>query len=1805
MSKTPPLMIMDPKVVKLLSLVSPSQRTSPISISSEGVSKGLLPEPLVDSALDSSQQEDGFGSGYGFSEPLVFCDLTKSKYTNVQQRAWTKLVQSVSKTDGSPNIKRLEAGEGGKIDLDSLKPGEGAWVTPHTGPAAGRHILVVKRPGGDLALIGGLHAPNTVIEDGTEFLVNDRGEKLREATPEDYLSHLSHRHFAFKTRGRSKGESEVEKQRREKYAEFSTRRQAAQKEYKGALKQASALVREHRKRLHEALSLEEGTTLSSESEGKIHSSWTKAAAQVIHMAGEKVDAATKKLTEEFAKRATVAFRRQRRARIEQIENVVLSAAHAASKGKSVDSHINRLKQIPTQVDISAAPVEQELHQALEALQKGDTDTADQLLSEAADAAAATAFAHAEQQAAAELPPPEEGTAESLEPGNLPSGVDQDRIDALMQDANASRVDTGLNLGATISRFRSKERKKEEKQTKVISKPAYAQVDKDPAFETEADKQNFMEQVGEASRNYAIAKAASKRAKEEINKISTEMAEAGAEERPRTAVSPEELAVNLQTVEQAMAATGVSQKEINKELELQRMIQEKAAPTGPGFYTVLNDYWNDETGNMLDPHMRRGSEFALAGMMAENLPKEVLASEEVQNLLGKISTKVKFNQRTQRFEMPQASGQSQYGGLVHRTSGTVAPMIVARRLVQLAQRGERERSRIRDIDRQLNPEPGDIDVPKLSQQEKMALGGERARLKASPFAKAFGKKEMEGLIEKVSRWHADHVLGIEDKAMEEDGNLRQQIKEISEQTKAGEILSPEQKLGMTEKVNPLTVLGRMLGKTESLESLHQRRQENLGTALGSLETSAALGVALREAYVKGQMAEVGATKMPESKETAHAIMTQIRGLQDESKRAAPADRKKIEREIEKLSQKLNVFTSTPTISTGDDVRIDLPGPVVDDDPDKQASLQSAAKLAAYDYARNQLGLTDSEIHEMDGTALNIPKSKMAAIGIDKNGAHVRVRLGGPLTPEDVEAAPGAVTKKRARGLLDKITRLQIKQAADDRYADIKNNVDEPTRKDHPPLLRETRLSNPDQAVQLSLSQHNSSRFMQQPKLFDENGKPIRGSKGGLNTMVTGGGKTLASLTSIAHNHAAGEHMNYVISVPKGKVQDWLGDAREFTKFNVVGYTGGKKKPASGESMKEFEEQLGSQKESTPIVVAVPDGADGAKGYGITGWGKEQQHEFFRKIRETMEAHGGVAHRNVVFVLEHLVDSNIHSGLTKTQLSWGRKHAPGATEGTVIDHLSRLGVRGRIVDEPQTLVSAGETSNRSNAGKRIFSKNHPMEFRMLLTATPAGKALVEAYDAVRWSAEVPKMDSRGNYETNEQGRVQYHHVPLPSRTEFESQLGGLGRGTYTHEHLMQEQARQLFSPWNIGDEQKDRHYSVTAHHHSLTRTDSQRERQIEIERNAKNIIQRELEVEARRQKMPVEKLLKTKKTEAANAQARALRYIQMEHEQNINGAGVVREGRQVVRRKGASSQLPAVEHSNWKHNSKINALVQQVKKSASKDKHHQAVIVVDTPDQATAVKEALEQEVFPPTKVGRNKISQIGLLGRHTTGLGANQETYNPKPEEIDERKAKFKDGKLKVLIIDKDTAAGHNLQAADSLHMLGYLDTAGTIKQAHGRADRPGRALRSSGDIHGDIHGAIQRGGLPALQARRAIQEATGQDPAGMSEEQLDKVLTEFRTASPENYKKWQVLARKAGTFSEKPLEIHTYEMTDSPHELRTGDLRRRQMKNLEVTTRALMTKPEKEEEITHEPGGKETSRVTKGLFVSVPEPKIPLLLLRN
>ncbi|MCJ7760449.1 hypothetical protein MUP59_04825, partial [Candidatus Bathyarchaeota archaeon] len=605
------------------------------------------------------------------------------------------------------------------------------------------------------------------------------------------------------------------------------------------------------------------------------------------------------------------------------------------------------------------------------------------------------------------------------------------------------------------------------------------------------------------------------------------------------------------------------------------------------------------------------------------------------------------------------------------------------------------------------------------------------------------------------------------------------------------------------------------------------------------------------------------------------------------------------------------------------------------------------------------------------------------------------------------------------------------------------------------------------------------------------------------------------------------------------------------------------------------------------------------------------------------------RNIVFVMEHEVDSNIHSQLKKTHLPWGHKYAsdylgkPKAEIDDVIDHLSRLGVRGRIVDEPQQLLSSGETSNRSNAGKRIFK--NPMEFRQLLTATPARRALVEAYDAVRWVARTPVFE--GNEYAREKSRVgktgratkgsvKYYDTPgLPkNRDVFMSAMGGLGRGTFTHDHIMKKQAQQQFANWNIGDEQRERHYKQTTHDHRVTRTASQVARQIEIERDAKSVVERELAVEAKKLGIPVDKLREKHRLVAGSAMARALGYSKEEHRQNIDGVGVVREGKEVVRRSkdevGGVRKLPKTDPSKWQHNAKINAMIEQVKKHVDADPEHKIVVVADSPDQVAAIKAALEDVVYKPMmgidpvtgkKTGR-KVSVVSNLGAITTGK-TKQERKNITPQEIDQRKADFLSGKIRALIIDKDNIAGHNLQTANSIHMMSYLKgDASDLMQAQGRSDRPERPVRSDKEISKEVIGAVRSEGESSKVVRvailRALNEAHRDNPdrfpenldvKKLSDKEIRDILVTYRKY---NKNKWQRLALGIGIFTEAPLEVHNYHLTDSPQELQEYDLIRQGNKSNEVTTPAMMTEPHGRERVEHAPTGEEQSRIKmKSLYL--------------
>ena len=158
----------------------------------------------------------------------------------------------------------------------------------------------------------------------------------------------------------------------------------------------------------------------------------------------------------------------------------------------------------------------------------------------------------------------------------------------------------------------------------------------------------------------------------------------------------------------------------------------------------------------------------------------------------------------------------------------------------------------------------------------------------------------------------------------------------------------------------------------------------------------------------------------------------------------------------------------------------------------------------------------------------------------------------------------------------------------------------------------------------------------------------------------------------------------------------------------------------------------------------------------------------------------------------------------------------------------------------------------------------------------------------------------------------------------------------------------------------------------------------------------------------------------------------------------------------------------------------------------------------------------------------------------------------------------------------------------------------------------------ELHQRLSEFQSAAEQSRKTIEQAIGEDPSKMTDAQLRQKLVEkhgpdqaaafenILASTRDNYHKWQQMTRKLGIFTEKPLEIHTYEVTDSPHELRTADARRQQMKTLEVTTPALMGKPESEERIKHAPTGKVITEKSLRLFINPPSFRgclHPLLLI--
>lgn len=252
-------------------------------------------------------------------------------------------------------------------------------------------------------------------------------------------------------------------------------------------------------------------------------------------------------------------------------------------------------------------------------------------------------------------------------------------------------------------------------------------------------------------------------------------------------------------------------------------------------------------------------------------------------------------------------------------------------------------------------------------------------------------------------------------------------------------------------------------------------------------------------------------------------------------------------------------------------------------------------------------------------------------------------------------------------------------------------------------------------------------------------------------------------------------------------------------------------------------------------------------------------------------------------------------------------------------------------------------------------------------------------------------------------------LGYRTRFERAYGGFGSGVNAQDRALENMLWHEIEPYVSAGRQTKASFQVQQKEVTVRRTPSQIARQKEITAGADAYIERRVAEERQRlvdagkdpSKMPGWK---------KRARQKAMNELTRMHHNNLHGG-------------------------DFEHNAKAQALRSEIQGDldTGRKKH---VIFVDSPEQRRAVVDTLRKMGFKTTAI------------KNITGTA--------KGAEVEARKKAWKQMEdAGFIIIDKTSAAGHNLQEGDVLHVLGSPQDAAEYLQAQGRLAREPRV----GDVH--------------------------------------------------------------------------------------------------------------------------------------------------
>lgn len=453
--------------------------------------------------------------------------------------------------------------------------------------------------------------------------------------------------------------------------------------------------------------------------------------------------------------------------------------------------------------------------------------------------------------------------------------------------------------------------------------------------------------------------------------------------------------------------------------------------------------------------------------------------------------------------------------------------------------------------------------------------------------------------------------------------------------------------------------------------------------------------------------------------------------------------------------------------------------------------------------------------------------------------------------------------------------------------------------------------------------------------------LRKSGGGVITRTTGAGKTNTTLGFMAHQLQANPNYHGVVAVPATRAEQWAKEAANFT---------------------------------TLPVHLVPDNA--------------KPHEVDHHLRDFNAKQGGV------LLLSHKLAAR-HAEQLQTLYASGKLHGLALDEPQEMMGAAKT---AKLTGGAQALMKVGqrrETVPTKAGGERVVATPDPKFHRIALTATPAKREPVQAYDLVNWT----------------------NPGALGPRTRFRRAFEGFSQGTNAADNALARMVYKEIGPYVSGDEEVTHPFDLKVAEHQVQRTPAQRARQKAIETTAASEMKRlSDERVATLKKNPVNKA-RTPQQLRRDANAWARERVADQHRHNLDAGEVLTdaEGRERL----------ADPAQAGRENAKIQAFLHQVDQYPRSDKH---VVFVNGPHQRAAVTQALRDKGY-----SQNAIKNM------TREAGGQSEA----------RKLAWKQGGADVpfLLIDRQSASGHNLQEGDHLHVLGAPDDAAQLLQAQGRVAR--------------------------------------------------------------------------------------------------------------------------------------------------------------